>query len=354
MRIVVPKETFPDEKRVMLLPDAVRALTSLGHGVFVQAGASIGLNIPDEHYEKAGAVIVADPAALYAMARPAEGEKGKKGIVVKVKAPEPEEFSMMNDSVLACMLHMEQNRERLYFMGAQGLVGVALEVLRDHKNTRIVDQTRITGKVGVYQALPILMNQSGRMPDEMFAVILGYGNVSSGAIEACSELGVRHKIVRRSEFGKLPFWLEEADLLVNGLTWPGSKRGRQYVVTREDIQGSKPTMVVLDLAVDLPSPIETVTRSTSYLNPYYLEEGRVHISIYGYPGLVPVTSTDIYNRQVLPVVLAIANNGGLKNIRVTGKLGRAIARAVVNPKNKGRYGDWESYKPPVPEASDIE
>lgn len=348
MKIVIPSEVFPAEKRVMVLPQSVKTLVDAGHKVFVQTGASKDLDVSDAHYANAGAKIITESMDLYAIARSTEQERG---MVIKLKAPTQEEFSMMNDTILFCMLHVEQNKERIYYMGSQNITGIAMERVQDEKKSRLVDQTDITGRTGVYYALNHLLRQSGKMPEEMVAVILGYGNVSTGAISACAQLGMDVKIVRRREFEYIPIWLKEADILINGISWPEKKRQKlKYLVKREDIQNSKPSLVVLDLAVDLPSPVETIVKATDYLNPYYLEEGRVHISIYGYPGLVPVTSSKIYSAQVLPLALTIANNEGLENIQMISDFGRYICTAVVDPK---AY-KWESFRPLVPEVSNIE
>ena len=338
MNIIVPKETYPLERRVVVTPSSTKVLVDAGHNVYVQAGAGNGIEISDETYASAGAVIIADSVDLYAQVQ--------GGMVIKMKAPSPEEFSFMQKAILFCMLHTRQNTARVYSLGLQELVGVAMEEIRDAKDRRLIDQTDITGEVGVYYAL----RHFQKMPQDMKAVILGYGNVATGAITACAKLGIAYKIIRRKEFKHLPLWLNDADLLINAIAWPEKQREkREYLITREDIQNSKPGMIVLDLSVDFPNPIETI-RPTNYQNPFYIEEGRVHISIYGYPGLVPVTSSRIYSRQVLPIALAIANSGGLSGIHRPGDLGASIQRAIVDPSKM----NWVQYRPQPPQASRIE
>ncbi len=339
MNIVVPKETFPLEKRLVVMPKAANALVKAGHNVFVQAGAGSGIQILDSNYKDAGATIIAEPRELY--------EKASGGMVMKMKAPTSEEFSFMKNSIIFCMLHIGQNKERIYYMGSQGLSGVAMENIRDEKSKRQVDQTDITGQMGVYYAI----RHFTKMPCDMKAVILGYGNVAHGAISACSKLGMKFKIMRRSELQKLLLWLKDADILINAISWPAKQmEKKEYLVTREDIKNSKPGMIVLDLAVDFPNPIETI-HPTDYLNPSYLDEDRVHISIYGYPGLVPVTSSNIYSEQVLPYAMAIADNGGLRGIDKVERIGPYIKRAIVNP---AKFGGWEQFKPHVSPGSNIE
>ncbi len=337
MRIAVPKETYPLEKRVILNSGAVKRLVEAGQEVFVQSTAAAGINISDRDYQDAGAKIVTEARDLYELAE----------LVIKVRAPSPEEFSLMHDLTLFSMFHSTQNPALIYYAGKQNIVIVEMESVRDEKQKRMIDQTGITGKAGVYYAL----QHSPKMPDEMKAVILGYGNVSSGAIEACSQLGLQFKIVRKGEFKYIPKYLEDADILINGIAWPESRRSkREYLVTREEIRNSPKGMIVLDLSVDFPNPIETV-HPTTYSQPYYLEEDRIHISLYGYPGLVPVTSTRIYSRQVEPLALLIARNGGLEGIDKRGDLGIAIKKAIIDP----RKSDWRKHRPPeVSPGSKIE
>ncbi len=337
MKIAIPKETYPLEKRVMLTPAAVKELTRDGHHILVQSGAAREINFSDEEYAAAGASIVAEPKELYDLAE----------MVIKVKAPSPSEFSFMpKDTILFCMVHSEQNPVHIYYAGLQELVLVEMERIRDSKNKRLIDQTDITGEVGVYYALRHLE----KMPYDTKAVVMGYGSVASGAIKACHKLGMKTKILRKSEYRFIQQYLRDADLLINGISWPANHRtARKYLVTREQLKNSNPKMIVLDLAADFPSPIETI-RPTNYSQPYYIDENRIHISIYGYPGLVPVTSTYRYSEQVLPLAQIIANNSGLRGIKNRGDLGKAIYKAILNP----RKYDWQKYRPEEPTGSRIE
>ena len=55
LRIGVPIETAPDERRVALVPEIVRKLTGQGHEVVIEAGAGAGAGLPDALYTEAGA-----------------------------------------------------------------------------------------------------------------------------------------------------------------------------------------------------------------------------------------------------------------------------------------------------------
>src|ERR1700722_8202759 len=60
MKIAIPKERRPYEKRVAATPDTVKKYRALGYDVLVEAGAGTEAACPDEAYAAAGAHVVAD------------------------------------------------------------------------------------------------------------------------------------------------------------------------------------------------------------------------------------------------------------------------------------------------------
>ena len=65
MRIGVPKEIKVHEYRVGLTPASVAELVAHGHELFIETTAGNGINCPDGAYEKAGAKILPDAAAVF-------------------------------------------------------------------------------------------------------------------------------------------------------------------------------------------------------------------------------------------------------------------------------------------------
>ena len=57
MRVFVPVESDPAERRVALVPDLVARLTEHGHEVVVESGAGEHAHAPDQDYVAAGARI---------------------------------------------------------------------------------------------------------------------------------------------------------------------------------------------------------------------------------------------------------------------------------------------------------
>jgi NAD(P) transhydrogenase subunit alpha len=77
MRIAVPKETRPGERRVALAPESCKKLIQAGYEIHVETRAGEPAFYPDDQYRQAGAAVEADPARLLEAA----------DIVLKVNAP---------------------------------------------------------------------------------------------------------------------------------------------------------------------------------------------------------------------------------------------------------------------------
>jgi NAD(P) transhydrogenase subunit alpha len=60
MLIYVPKETWPGERRVPLVPTTVAKLAKKGAEITVEAGMGAPCGFTDEAYEKAGAKVTQD------------------------------------------------------------------------------------------------------------------------------------------------------------------------------------------------------------------------------------------------------------------------------------------------------
>jgi len=64
----VPKESYPGERRVALVPVVIPNLTKAGFEVVVESGAGAGAGYPDELYTEKGAKILPERAAVFAQA----------------------------------------------------------------------------------------------------------------------------------------------------------------------------------------------------------------------------------------------------------------------------------------------
>ena len=65
MNIGVPKEIFPDEQRVALIPAVVPKLTAAGFTIMIEEGAGMPAGFADQEYRSKGAVIVSERQAVF-------------------------------------------------------------------------------------------------------------------------------------------------------------------------------------------------------------------------------------------------------------------------------------------------
>src|SRR4029077_19952329 len=68
MIVGVPRETFPGERRVALVPTSIPTLAKGGLEVIVEAGAGAQAGYPDADYVAKGAKIITDRRDLFAAA----------------------------------------------------------------------------------------------------------------------------------------------------------------------------------------------------------------------------------------------------------------------------------------------
>jgi len=294
MKIGIAKEIAGGgkEHRAILLPREVKRLVEAGHQVYVEKGLGARIYVPDDEYRKVGARVISTRKHIF-----------DKEIVVKLKPPLPQEFKMLKNNLLFSMLHAEQNPSFVKALKATGTKAIAMELVENSAGERLISCSHMGGEQGMIMAFYM----AEKIATDCHVLILGYGDISSGAIKVALSLGARVKILRKSEYRYIRHFLRNKDIVVNGIKWPEEKRDRkEYLVTRNMLTLLNGAAVILDLSVDYPNPIETC-HPTLLNNPCYTVDGVKHISIFGYPGLVPISSAKLYSKQVLPVLLNIAS-----------------------------------------------
>src|SRR5215469_10030354 len=68
MIVGVPRETYPGERRVALVPIVLPSLAKAGIEVVIEAGAGVNAGFPDAEYAAKGAKVIADRAQVFAAA----------------------------------------------------------------------------------------------------------------------------------------------------------------------------------------------------------------------------------------------------------------------------------------------
>src|SRR5213593_1470354 len=190
MSVGVPKETVPYEKRVALVPDAVKKLVAAGLGVIVEAGAGFVAGVTDEMYRAAGATLVDGPAQIF----------GKSNIVLKVQPPSLEEARAIKEgTILISFLQPVRNRDILEALAARRATAFSMHrvprITRAQSMDALSSQSSIAGYKAALMAasnldklMPLMMTAAGTIrPSSAF--ILGAGVAGLQAIATTKRLG---------------------------------------------------------------------------------------------------------------------------------------------------------------------
>lgn len=328
MRIGVPTEIKSNEFRVGLVPGSVRELTARGHEILVQSGAGLGISADDQTYEKAGAKIVADAAAVF---RDAE-------MIVKVKEPQKSEYSRLsNDQILFTYLHLAPDPEQAKGLLASGATAIAYETVTDANGglPLLAPMSEVAGRLSIEAAAMGLRRPTGGRGVLMGGVpgvrpakvvVLGGGVVGTHAARMAVGLGAEVTIIDRSlprlrqldelfqgrvktlasTMDTIETEVLAADAVIGAVLVPGASAPK--LVTRSMLKDMKRGAVLVDVAIDQGGCFET-SRPTTHADPTYDVDGIIHYCVANMPGAVPVTSAQALNNATLPFVLKLADKG---------------------------------------------
>jgi NAD(P) transhydrogenase subunit alpha len=190
MRIGVPKETFPGERRVATTPDVAGQLIKLGFDVSVESGAGVESSFSDDAYRDAGCEIVDSADALWSGA----------DIVLKVRAPSDDEASRLRKGqTLISFLWPAQNPELLEKLTKTGATVMAMDsvprISRAQKVDALSSMANIAGYRAVVEAAQHFgrfftgqITAAGKVPPAKVLVI-GAGVAGLAAIGAARSMG---------------------------------------------------------------------------------------------------------------------------------------------------------------------
>ena len=190
IRIGVPKETHPGEKRVAATPQTVIKLRKLGFDVNVEAGAGDGINAADGEYHEAGARIIGDRHQLYA----------DSDVIFKVRPPEGSEADLIREGGwLIGFIWPAQNREMLDHLAKKKATVFAMDsvprITRAQKMDTLSAMANIAGYRSVIEAAVHFprfftgqITAAGRI-DPAKVLVIGAGVAGLSAIGAARGLG---------------------------------------------------------------------------------------------------------------------------------------------------------------------
>jgi H+-translocating NAD(P) transhydrogenase subunit alpha len=184
MRVGVPKETVPGERRVALVPETVGRLGS-GVDVVVEPGAGAAAGFTDDAYGAAGAAV---------------GDPWSADVVVKVAAPTAEEVARLRDGqALIAFLSPLTDSDGVERLASAGVHAFALESVPRITRAQPMDALSSQATVAGYKAaliaadrlprfLPMLMTAAGTIPPAK-VLVLGAGVAGLQAIATARRLG---------------------------------------------------------------------------------------------------------------------------------------------------------------------
>src|SRR5690349_1677497 len=194
MRIGVPKETAPGERRVALVPESGKKLKQAGYDIAVEAGAGVAAGYPDAAYREVGVALEPDPAALL----------GAADVVLKVGPPaldggRDEVAWMRPDAVYLGSLMPLRNLRAVRALAVRPVTAFATDAIPRTTRAQSMDtlssMANISGYKGVLLAaatldryFPMLMTAAGMVkPAKVF--VIGAGVAGLQAIATARRLG---------------------------------------------------------------------------------------------------------------------------------------------------------------------
>ena len=187
MRIGIPAEVYPGERRVAATPETVKKFTTGGrHTVIVETNAGAGASIPDESFTAAGATIVC-AADVYKTA----------DIILKVRRPTDAELpSLRPGSILIALMSPHEGFDAI---AKTGVTAFAMELLPRITRAQNMDVLSSQANIAGYKAVLVAAYEYGRfMPMLMTAagtvkaarvLVLGAGVAGLQAIATAKRLG---------------------------------------------------------------------------------------------------------------------------------------------------------------------
>ncbi len=349
MRIAVPKETRPGERRVALVPESCRKLVKAGYTIAVEAGAGLAAYFSDDAYREAGAAIEADPAALL----------GGADLVLKVNPPtlgaRPEVAWMRPGTVYLGSLMPLRNLEVVRELAARKITAFSTDAIPRTTRAQPMDtlssMANIAGYKGVLLAavelgryFPMLMTAAGSVPPAKVFVVgaavaglqaiatarrLGANVVATDvrpevkeqiesvggkyvgielAESASAEGGYARELSeedKRRQRDLLAEQCAQADVVITTALIGGVFAPR--LITADMVQRMKPGSVIVDLAADggcnceLSRPGETVqVNGVTILAPLNL------------PASLPTHASLLFSRNLTAFLLAFTKDGALQ------------------------------------------
>ena len=346
MKIAVPKELTPGERRVALTPEAVAGLVKSKLDVLVETGAGEGAFHRDEVFAQAGAQIVPDASTLYSQA----------DIVTKVQKPTLEEVEQLREgTVLVSLLQALSSPELVQRLVTRRITSFGMEgiprISRAQKMDALSSQANIAGYKAVLIAaeslakfFPMMMTAAGTV----FAarvLVIGAGVAGLQALATARRLGAQvwgydvRPVVKEqveslgAKFLEFDLSLTDAedkggyakalsadasrrqqellnerskdfDVIITTALVPGRPAPR--LITKETVAGMRPGSVIVDLAAEAGGNCELTEPDQEVIKHGVTIHGPTNL-----PATMPVHASQLYARNVTELLREFVKDGAL-------------------------------------------
>ncbi|HEV2194395.1 MAG TPA: Re/Si-specific NAD(P)(+) transhydrogenase subunit alpha [Candidatus Acidoferrum sp.] len=353
MIVGVPRESFPGERRVALVPVVVPNLTKAGFEVLVEAGAGAGAGYPDAEYVSKGAKIVGSRAEVFRAA----------DIVVQVLCYGSNDKTGKADvplygpgQVLIGFLRPIGSIETIQEIASKGVTSFSVELMPRTTRAQSMDALSSMGTICGYKAVilaadklprifPMLTTAAGTItPARVFIIGAGVAGLQAistarrlGAVASAYDLRPAAKEQVQSlggRFVELPIEAKDAqdsrgyaraqdetfyqrqrellgkavadsDVVITAAVIPGKKP--PILVTKEMVASMAPGSVIVDLASERGGNCE-LTKPGEVI----IEHG---VTIIGYFNLatgMPYHASQMYARNLTAFLLHLVKEGKLQ------------------------------------------
>ncbi|HUY73193.1 MAG TPA: Re/Si-specific NAD(P)(+) transhydrogenase subunit alpha [Candidatus Dormibacteraeota bacterium] len=344
MKVAIPKERTPDERRVALVPDTATKLVAAQLDVAIESGAGVAAFLTDEVFTQAGVHVVAGEAELLKDA----------DAVLKVQAPSAEEIQLLKkDAVLISFLQPATQGDIVKALAKQGVTAFSLELVPRISRAQSMDALSSQASAAGYKAVliaavrlgkffPMMMTAAGTVAPAR-VLVMGAGVAGLQAIATARRLGavvsaydVRPAVKDEvhslgATFIELPLETQEgeggyareqseeflrkqreligehvakSDVVITTAAIPG--RRAPLLVTADMVKAMRPGSVLVDLASETGGNIELTQVGKD------VEVGGVTIiGTRNVPSTMPLHASQLYARNVANLLLHLVKDGAI-------------------------------------------
>jgi NAD(P) transhydrogenase len=337
LKIGVVRETFPNEKRVALVPAVVQALTNKGFSLNVEENAGVGSKFSNDTYAASGAKVLS-AADVYK----------NSDIILKVRPPSTQEVNNFNaNHTLFSFIWPGQNPELVQALADRKATVFGMDCVPRISRAQVFDALSSMANIAGYKAVIEAANNFGRFftgqitaagkipPAKVLVIGGGVAGLSSmgtaknmGAIvrgfdtraavkEQVQSLGAEFLELNVKESGEgmggyakemSPEFIKaemelfakqckEIDILISTALIPGKKA--PILIKKSMVDSMKPGSVIVDLAAEAGGNIET-TRP----GELYVYNDVVHIGYTDFPSRLSNTASTLYSNNISKLLLS--------------------------------------------------